>query len=76
MGYNNLNMATNFKTVGTKIQAARRQRGLTQAEVAKKVGMQTNYYATIERGDRVPSLQTLEKIIKALDVKSSDVLPF
>lgn len=69
-------MATNFKTVGPKIQAARQQQGLTQAAVAKKAGMQTNYYATIERGDRVPSLQTLEKIIKALGVKSSDVLPF
>ncbi len=36
----------------------------------------TNYYAKLERGEAMPSLKMLEKVIKALGVKSSDVLPF
>jgi transcriptional regulator with XRE-family HTH domain len=36
----------------------------------------TNYYAKLERGEAVPSLKMLEKVVKALGIKSSDVLPF
>ena len=37
---------------------------------------QNNYYARIERGEENPSYEVLEKIIKALKVKSSEVFPF
>jgi len=70
-------MATKLsKDIGVKIQAARRRSNLTQAEVAKSAGTNTNYYAKLERGEAVPSLKMLEKVVKALGVKSSDVLPF
>jgi transcriptional regulator with XRE-family HTH domain len=59
---------------------SKRGRGFTHAEncpeVAKRAGTNTNYYAKLERGEAVPSLKMLEKIIKALSIKSSDVLPF
>lgn len=61
---------------GKKLQRARTDSGLTQAEVAKRAGTNVNYYAKLERGESVPSLKMLEKIIKVLGVKSSDVLPF
>ncbi|MCA9343687.1 MAG: helix-turn-helix transcriptional regulator [Candidatus Nomurabacteria bacterium] len=64
------------KSIGKKLQQARQRKGLTQAEVAKRAGTNTNYYAKLERGEAVPSLKMLEKIVKALGVKSSDVLPF
>lgn len=35
-----------------------------------------NYFARIERADVKPSVETLEKVVKALGVKSSDILPF
>ena len=62
--------------IGRKLQQARRHKGLTQSEVAEKAGTNVNYYAKLERGESVPSLKMLEKIIKVLGVKSSDVLPF
>jgi transcriptional regulator with XRE-family HTH domain len=62
--------------IGHQLHQARRQKDLTQAEVAKRADTTVNHYAKIERGEVVPSLKTLEKIIKALGVKSSDVLPF
>ena len=62
--------------IGRQLQQARQRKGLTQAEVAKRAGTNTNYYAKLERGEAVPSLKMLEKIVKALGVKSSDVLPF
>jgi len=55
---------------------ARKAVGLTQFEVAKKVGTDVTYYAKLERGESVPSLKMLEKVLKVLKLKSSDVLPF
>lgn len=70
-------MATKLAThIGNALQAARARKDLTQAEVARRAGTNTNYYAKLERGEAVPSLMMLEKIIKALKTDSSDVLPF
>ncbi len=64
------------KEVGIKIKAAREKKRMTQAEVAEKADMNTNYYACIERGEVNPSLDKLYAIIKALGVKSSAILSF
>ena len=64
------------KTFGKNIRIARNKIGLTQKQVADKARMHVNYYARIERGEENPSYEALEKIIKALEVKSSKVLPF
>lgn len=61
--------------IGERLQKARVNSGLTQAEVAKRAGTNVNYYAKLERGEAVPSLKMLEKMIKALGIKFSDVLP-
>jgi transcriptional regulator with XRE-family HTH domain len=69
--------AETLQTIGNRLLGARRQKGLTQAEVAKKAGMGTNRYAVIERGEaKNMTINKLEEIVKALDVKSSDILPF
>lgn len=62
--------------IGRQLSLTRHQKTFTQAEVAKRAGTTVNHYAKIERGEVVPSLKTLEKIIKALGVQSSDILPF
>jgi transcriptional regulator with XRE-family HTH domain len=62
--------------IGRQLQLARQKKGFTQAEVAKLADTNTNYYAKLERGESVPSLKMLEKVLKALGIKSSDVLPF
>ncbi len=60
--------------MAAKIKAARLKKGLMQTEVAKKAGLNSNFYAKVERGEAKPSGVTLTKIIKALGVKSSDIL--
>jgi transcriptional regulator with XRE-family HTH domain len=62
--------------IGKNLYAARTNKRLTQAEVAKRAGTNVNYYAKLERGEAVPSLKMLEKIIKVLGIKAADVLPF
>lgn len=48
----------------------------TQKEFAKMAGLNSNYYAKVERGDSVPSLKTLYQIAKALEVSITDIVGF
>lgn len=66
-----------FKSqLGRNIKKARQKKGFTQASVANKAQVHINYYARIERGEVNPSVEILEAIVKALKVKSSDIMPF
>ena len=62
--------------ISLKLRRCRDVAGYTQAQVADRAGLHPNAYAKIERGERLPNLETLQKICKALGVKSSDILPF
>ena len=60
--------------IGKKLKNARLEAALTQAEIAKKVDIQPNTYARIERGEAVVKLPTLRKLIKVLHINPSDIL--
>lgn len=64
------------KKKGQKMKQAREEKGLTQAQIAEKLGINVNYYARIERGEKIPSFEVLQSIAKILKLKSSDILPF
>jgi len=61
--------------ISKNLKKARSAKGWTQVVLAKKAGINSNYYAKIERGDINPSYETFEKIFKALGVKSKDIFP-
>jgi len=62
--------------IAAKLKKTRLEKGMTQYDVAEKADLSTNYYARIERAEVTPSIETLEKLVKALKIKSSDILPF
>ena len=64
-----------LNTIGNKLKVARLEKNLTQLEVAKKAGINGNYYAKVERGEASLSVITLLKLVTALELKSSDLLP-
>lgn len=75
--YNIVSMNTeNLEHIGKQLKIARENLKLTQVEVADKVGLHPNFYARVERGEEPISMDTLEKLVKVLKVKSSDILPF
>lgn len=66
-----------IKRIGKAIKAARLEKGMTQADVAKKAGIGLNRYAIVERGEAENiTINKLEKIVKALGIKGSDVISF
>ena len=62
--------------IAHKLKEIRLRKKLTQIDVAKTARISANYYARVERAEVTPSVDTLEKITKALNIKSSDILPF
>jgi transcriptional regulator with XRE-family HTH domain len=55
------------KLIGERIRMMRKQRGLTQEELGERVQLKYSYIGAAERGARNISLDSLDKIIVALD---------
>lgn len=63
-----------LETIGKHIREKRKARGLVQEELAEKVGLSKNYIGMIERGKRLPSLDTFIIILNELDVSADEIL--
>ena len=63
----------NLKTIGMHIRAYRKQKNLRQETLAEMTNLSTNYIGMIERGEKVPSLESFLCIANALEV-SADML--
>src|SRR5919198_4589930 len=50
------------------LQEARHRAGLTQRELAARAGTSQSAIARIERGRQLPSLETLQRILRACDL--------
>ena len=61
------------KAVGERIQIAREERCMTQRGLAEAVGCTPQHISAIERGVKMPTLETFVAIAAALQV-SADVL--
>lgn len=59
--------------IGKVARETRLYLGLTQVDIAERVGLTAEVYGRVERGDMLPSTPTLLRICAALGV-SSDVL--
>ncbi|TXK75438.1 helix-turn-helix domain-containing protein [Paenibacillus sp. N3.4] len=67
-------MSADFiKMVGERIRTLRKEKGYTQESLAEKSGVYITYISDIERGSRNISLETLEKVLVALEVNAVEV---
>jgi transcriptional regulator with XRE-family HTH domain len=60
--------------VAQNLFAAREEKKLTQAELARKAKVSVSYISMLERGERTPPLETLEILAKALGMRPLDLL--
>jgi transcriptional regulator with XRE-family HTH domain len=56
---------------GTRLRALRKERGLTQEELANQTGLSKNGISMIERDENSPSVATLKTLATALKIKVS-----
>ncbi len=62
--------------IGKNIRRIRRKKGLKQIDVATAATINESYYSKVEKGLANITLEKLYKIVKALDSRSEDILPF
>jgi len=63
-----------MKYMGSNIQRRRKACGLTQQQLADKVGITQVYIAKLETGGYTPTLKTLGRIAKVLKTTASKLL--
>ena len=59
--------------IGIRMQAARKECGLTQEQLAEAIGKTVETVSNIERGVKLPALATLHTISQALNLELSDL---
>ena len=61
-------------TLGQKLRQIRAEKGYTQQSLAEKAGIGNVYLGEIERGLKMPSLNSFIRIIEALGVSADYIL--
>lgn len=61
-------------TFGAGVRRARKDRGVSQEELALKCGIDRSYMGSIERGEQNSGLLHIARIAKALDIKISELM--
>lgn len=73
-GFNEGYVIMQPQVVGTRVKSLRKQLGITQQELAKRIEVTENYITQIESGRKVPSLKRLGRIAEELGVQTSTLL--
>lgn len=63
-------------SLGNRIRQLRKNLKLTQAQLADKAGLSTNFIALLENGKRSASVDTLNRIAKTLEVELKELFEF
>lgn len=63
-------MIIDYEAMGRRIRRRRQEKGYTQRELAEHVNLSVSYYGHIERGTRIPSIETLVMLANELSVST------
>lgn len=59
---------------GANLVRCRKRAGLSQEDLGERAGLHRTAIGLLERGARVPRIDTLIKLMQALDVKTDELL--
>lgn len=62
------------KSFGEAVQEIRIENGLSQDELASRIGMQRTYISDVERGVRNTSISNAKRIARALNVPLAKII--
>lgn len=69
-----MNVQVDYRLIGQRIREHRRQAHLTQAELAERSGVCTQFVGSLERGLAIPSLATVLSLCHALSIEPNALL--
>jgi transcriptional regulator with XRE-family HTH domain len=59
--------------IGARIKDIRNKQGITQEQLSEKIGINTKYLSSIERGKENPTLNILLNLAQSLDVNLDEI---
>lgn len=65
-----------MQATADRIRRLRKQKDISQEELALRAGINTVYYGQIERGQKCPTVDTLYKIAAGLEIPLPELLRF
>lgn len=63
-----------WTSIGRNLRVYRQEAGLRQEDLAAAAGVSTNYIGMVERGEKIPSLETFVALLNALQVSADMIL--
>jgi len=67
-------MKDESKKLGDNLKRIRIKKGITQIEIARRLGVDRSFVSNIENGKNNPTLSTITSLAKVLDVPSTELL--
>ena len=67
-------MCLNYDSIGKNIRSYRIKRKLRQEDLAEMTDLSVTYIGMVERGEKIPALETFIKILNALEVSADIIL--
>lgn len=64
----------NYKLIGAKLRKARKKMRMTQEQAAECIDMSASFIGHIERGSRIPSVETIVRLCKLYHVSADMIL--
>ncbi len=62
------------KAVGQRIKAAREKKNMTQEDLAARINISPTHISVIERGTKIPRMDTFVAIANVLEVSADELL--
>ena len=66
-------MANEAQKLGRNLKRIRKEKGISQGDIVRSLGMDRAFISNIENGKTNPTLATIAKLAKALGVSVSDL---
>lgn len=67
-------MAIDYSVIGERLKKARKEKHLTQEQLAEKIDVSIAFLSRIERGSSQINLKRLTQICELLDITEGDIL--
>jgi transcriptional regulator with XRE-family HTH domain len=63
-----------LKQLGDAVRRLRAEQGLSQIKLAEKAGLNHNFVGEVERGEKIASVVTVDRLGAAFGLKGSELL--
>ena len=63
-----------YASIGKNLRKYRLEKKLRQEDLAERAGLSANYIGMVERGEKIPSLETFITILNVLGVSADQIL--